>query len=73
MLADGFGQLLQSLLPEHFPGLGRVGADGTGRQEHHPAGLHIGFQLLALHGHSSSRISALIVAAPCWENTRNLL
>ena len=53
MLADGFGQLLQCLLPEDFPRLGGVGADGTGRQEHHPAGLHIGFQLLALHGHSS--------------------
>ena len=39
--------------PEDFPGLGRIGADGTNRQKDHPSRFHIGFQLLALHCPSS--------------------
>ncbi len=53
MAADGLGQLVQPLGIKNFPGLGRIGHDGLGRQKNHPSRLHVGFQLLALHCPSS--------------------
>ena len=49
VLPDGLRQLVQRPGGEDLPGLGRVGLDGLGRQENHPSGFHVGFQLLALH------------------------
>ena len=49
MLPDGIRQLRQGLGAKDLPGLVRIGPDDFHRQEHHPPGFHIGFQLLALH------------------------
>ena len=57
VLPDGIGQLVQRLRAENFPGLRRIGADGTSREKDHPSGLHVGFQLLTLHCPSSLKES----------------
>ena len=49
MPPDGIRQFVQRLLPENLPGLGRIGSNGSGRQEHHPSRFHISPQFLALH------------------------
>ena len=53
MLPDGVSQLGQCFFLKKFSGLGRIGTDGPGREKHDPPRFHIGFQLLALHCHSS--------------------
>ena len=62
VLPDRLGQLVQGLRMEDFSGLGRIGSNGTGRQENHPSGFHVGFQLLTLHCPSSLFIGDLIVS-----------
>ena len=53
VLANGFGEFFQGSFPEDGPGLGRIGLNGPGRQEDHPACFHISSQFLTLHSASS--------------------
>ena len=71
MAGDGVSQLLQRLRLEYLPGLAWVGADGAHREKYHPAGFHIGFQLLALHCPSSLVNTASIVSIRERETPRN--
>lgn len=69
--ADGGRQLLKRLLAEDPPRLGGIGTDGAGGQEHDPSRFHVGFQLLALHCHSSLIHSDFILMRGAGESTRN--
>jgi hypothetical protein len=71
--ANRIRQLLKRILPKNLPRLGRVGADGPGRQKYHPSCFHVSPQFLALHCLSPLVDVASIVMTVPWETPRMTL